>query len=158
MANAHEDIKLHIILKKKYIGLSLKGASKKEVLAELVDLIAASNKLKDKKEFLKAVLERERLGSTGIGNSVAIPHAKSDAVKSLALAFARVERGIDFGALDGEKTYLFFILASPREEVGRHLKIMSKISRLISDKFIVESLKKAKSEDEILKLISLQDK
>ncbi|MFH1198697.1 MAG: PTS sugar transporter subunit IIA [Candidatus Omnitrophota bacterium] len=158
MNTANHDIKLSESLKKKYIALSLKGASKKEVLTELVELVAESNKLKDKKEFLKVVLERERLGSTGIGNGVAIPHAKSNVVKSFILAFGRAERGIDFGALDGEKTYLFFILASPREEVGRHLKVMSKISRLISDKFIVESLKRAKTSDEILKIISLQDK
>jgi PTS system nitrogen regulatory IIA component len=101
------------------------------------------------------MLERERLGSTGIGGGIAIPHAKSKAVAGFILVFARIIGGMDFGALDGEKTYLFFALASPEEEVGGHLKILAEISRLVKDKFIVEKLKKVKDAKEVLKIISL---
>ncbi len=148
------NINISDLLKGKYIELSLHADSKKGIITQLVDLSAKSGKIKNKKAFLKAVLERERLGSTGIGNGVAIPHAKSKEVKGFVLAFARVEEGIDFGALDGEDTSLFFILASPEEEVGRHLKIMANISRAVQDKFIIERLKKAKEKKEVLEIIS----
>ncbi len=142
------------LIKEKYIKLDLKGTNKKKLLTQLVDFIAKSGKLKDKKAFLSALLKREKLGSTGIGNGVAIPHAKSGRVHDFILAFARQDEGVDFGALDGEKTYLFFLLASPLEDVGNHLKILADISRLVKDKFIVEHLKKAKKKKDILKIIS----
>jgi fructose-specific phosphotransferase system IIA component len=153
-----KDIRLSGLLKEKGIDLELKAKNKKEVITTLVDLIANSGKLNNKKAFFKAILERERLGSTGLGGGVAIPHAKSKAAKGFILAFARKDQGIDFGALDGEKTYLFFALASPEDEIGGHLKILAEISRLVKDKFIVHRLKKAKDKKEILKVISLHDK
>lgn len=150
-----KEINLSSLLQEKLINLEFKGKNKKEIIEELVDLIARSGKLKNKKAFLKAILEREKLGSTGLGNGVAIPHAKSKVVKDFVLVFGRRDSGIDFGALDGEKTYLFFSLASPEEEVGGHLKVLSEIARLIKDKFIVEGLKKAQTKKDIIKIISL---
>lgn len=152
------EIRLSGLLKEKYINLSLKAQDKKKILLELADEVAKSSKLRDKKAFVKALLERERLGSTGIGNSLAIPHAKINEVKDFILVFGRKEEGVDFGALDGEKTFLFFILASPKNEVGGHLKIMAKISHLAKDKFVIESLKKAKDEKAILKIISANER
>ncbi len=153
-----KDIMLTDLLKEKFIDLELEGKDKHEIIYNLVELIATSKKLKNKKTFFKTVMERERLGSTGIGGGVAIPHAKSKAVGGFILVFARAEGGIDFGALDGEKTHLFFALASPEEEVGGHLKILAEISRLVKDKFIVEKLKKAKDGKEVLKIISMHAK
>ena len=147
------DAKLSGILKEKYIELSLKEKSKNKVIAELVELISQSGKLTDKKSFCNAILKREKLGSTGIGNGVAIPHAKSPKVDGFIIAFGRSNAGIDFGALDGEKTHLFFILASSESDVGGHLKILADISRLVKDKFIVERLKQALDKKEILKII-----
>ena len=120
-------IKLSNLLKEKYITLALQEKTKNKVIVELVDLISQSGKVKDRKSFANAILKRERLGSTGIGNGVAIPHAKSEKVESFIIAFGRHSGGIDFGALDGEKTYLFFILASPDSDVGAHLKILADI-------------------------------
>lgn len=148
------DIRLSRLLKKKYINLHLEGRNKKQVISELVELIAKSGKLKDKKAFFKSIMSREKLGSTGIGGGVAIPHGKSPGVKDFVLVFARNKEGIDFGALDGEKTYLFFALASPQEEVGGHLKILAEVSRLVRDKFIVELLKTIENKDRILQIIS----
>lgn len=154
----NKDIILTDLLKERFINLGLQGKDKKEIIYNLVELIATSKRLRNKKVFFKTVLERERLGSTGIGGGVAIPHAKSKAVTGFILVFARVSGGMDFGALDGEKTHLFFALASPEEEVGGHLKILAEISRLVKDKFIVEKLKKAKDAKEVLKIISLYAK
>ncbi|MCU0666866.1 MAG: PTS sugar transporter subunit IIA [Candidatus Omnitrophica bacterium] len=146
------------LLKSSLIILELQSKDKKSVLLELVDLIAKSKKLSDKKAFSKAIHDREKLGSTGLGQGVAIPHAKSKVVKGFVLVFARCSEGIDFGALDGEKTYLFFSLASPQQDVGVHLKLLSEISRLVKDKFTVESLKKAKSCQEVVKIITAMEK
>jgi fructose-specific phosphotransferase system IIA component len=150
----NQDPGLSRYLKDKYINLDLKGDTKKEIVEELVDLIAESGKLKDKKALVSIILKREKLGSTGIGNGVAIPHAKSDKMNNFILAFARKREGLDYGALDGEKTYLFFLLASPESNVGGHLKILSDISRLVKDKFIVDRLKKAVDKKDILKIVS----
>lgn len=152
-AEKSKEIKLSNLLKEKFINLELKNKDKKKVIAELVELVAQSRKLKNKRAFFDAILEREALGSTGIGDGIAIPHAKTKVAKNFILAFGRSNEGIDFGALDGEKTFLFFILASPKDEVGRHLKILADISRLVKDKFIVRLLRHAKDKREILDII-----
>lgn len=151
--NKPKNIKISNLLKEKSISLSLKETDKKKVIAELVDLLARSKKITNKKAFLKAIQERENLGSTGIGAGIAIPHAKSNVVRDFIVVFARSQTGIDFGALDGEKTFLFFALASPKQEVGGHLKILAEISRLVKDKFTIELLKKAKDKRDIVKII-----
>ncbi len=157
-SNSYKVIKLSKLLKGRFINLKLKSSEKKKAIAELVEFVALSKKLKSKKAFLDAIVEREELGSTGIGNGVAIPHAKTKVAKDFILAFARKDEGIDFGALDGEKTFIFFILASPKEEVGMHLKILAEISRMVKDKFIVDLLRRAKDQKEILKIISTAEK
>ncbi|MBM3255220.1 MAG: PTS sugar transporter subunit IIA [Candidatus Omnitrophica bacterium] len=145
--------KLHSFLNEKAIDLDFKEKNKAKLIAKLVELLSKSGKLKNKNAFLRSILERERLGSTGIGNGVAIPHAKAGSIKGFALAFAKSREGVDFGALDGEKVYLFFILASPVEPVGEHLKILAKISYLIKDKFIVDLLRQAKDAKEVIRII-----
>lgn len=158
MSKVDTQVKLSSLLKEKYIDLDLKESDKKKILAELVGLLAQSKQLKDKNSFLKQILKREKLGSTGIGNGVAIPHGKSDKVKDFVIAFARNNRGVDFGALDGEKTYIFFILASPEDNVGSHLKILADIAYLVKDKFIVERLKQARDKKEVLRIIANYEK
>lgn len=153
-----QEIKLSELLKEKFIDLKLTGEDKKAVILELAQLLAQSKKLKNKKMFFKAIMEREELGSTGIGNGVAIPHAKTKAAERFILGFARNDSGIDFGALDGERTYLFFILASPEDKIGGHLKILAEISRLVKDKFTVELLKNAQDKKEVLRIIQQAEK
>jgi fructose-specific phosphotransferase system IIA component len=150
---APRDVKIQLLLKEKYMILDLDQKDKKKLLVEMVDLISSSGKIKDKKSFLNSILKREKLGSTGIGNGVAIPHSRMEKVSDFVLAFGRQTAGIDFGALDGEKTHLFFMVASPEDKVGSHLKILAEISRIVKDKFIVDRLKSAKDKKEILKII-----
>jgi fructose-specific phosphotransferase system IIA component len=152
------DIKLSSLLKEKYIKLDFNEKDKKKILTQMVDLVASSGKIKDAKGYLNAIIKREKLGSTGIGNGVAIPHSKQAGIKDFVLAFGRQAAGIDYGALDGEKTYLFFMLASPEENVGGHLKFLAEISRLVKDKFIVERLKAAKDKKEVIKIIETFEK
>ncbi|MFC1804466.1 PTS sugar transporter subunit IIA [Candidatus Omnitrophota bacterium] len=153
-----KDFKISGLLKEKAIELDLKEKNKARLIAELVTAAARSGKIRDKKAFHRSLSERERLGSTAIGNGVAIPHARSKAVKEILLCFAKSKAGIDFGALDGEKVYLFFLLASPKDCVGEHLKILAKIAFFIKDKFIIELLKRADNKREIFKIIRAYDR
>ncbi len=130
-----KEIALSQLYKTKYIALDLVATEKPDIIAELVALVAQSGKIKNKKALTAALVERESLGSTAIGNGAAIPHAKIDAVKETLLVFGRSRDGVDFNSLDGEKTYIFFMLLSPKEDVGAHLKILAKISHLIKDRF-----------------------
>lgn len=146
--------KVSVLLKEKFVNLKLTSKTKKEVIAELVELVGQSKKIKNKKALFEAILERESLGSTGIGCGVAIPHAKTKVAGDFILAFARKDEGLDFGALDGEKTYLFFMLASPKEDIGGHLKILAEISRIAKDKFTVDLLRHTKDKKDVLKIIA----
>ena len=150
----HRDIKLPDLLKERYIALDLKEKEKTKLIAELVDIVIKSGRIKNREALSKAILERERLGSTAIGNGVAIPHAKIKGIKKPLLILGRSVGGVNFDSLDGEKTYLFFMLISPQEEVGPHLKILAKVSHLVKDKFVVERLKKIKDKHEIFEIIS----
>jgi len=150
----HSDIKLPDLLKEKFINLNLKEKEKTKLIAELVDILCVASRIKNKEVLFKAILEREKLGSTAIGNGVAIPHAKIRGIKKPLFILGRSLEGVDFDALDGEKTYLFFMLISPQKEVGLHLKILAKISHLVKDKFIVERLKKIKEKHEVFEIIS----
>jgi PTS system fructose-specific IIC component len=146
-------IKLSSLLKENLIKLDLEGKDKSEIVDELVEIITGSGKAKNKKALAAAIMARENLGSTAIGNGVAVPHAKIDSIKKTVLAFGRSAAGVDFNSLDGEKTHLFFMLISPKEDIGSHLKILAKISHLIKDRFMVGLFKKAKSKKEILSII-----
>jgi len=151
-------IKLSSLLKENLIELELEGEDKSEIIGELVDIIINSGKGKNKKSLVSAILARENLGSTAIGNGVAVPHAKIDSIKHTVLAFGRSAAGVDFNSLDGEKTHLFFMLISPKEDIGAHLKILAKISHLIKDRFMVGLFKKANSKKEILSMIANLEK
>ncbi len=150
----HSDTKLSDLLKEKHIELNLKEKEKPKLIAELVDIVAKSNNINEKKVLFRAILERERLGSTAIGKGLAIPHAKIKGIKKPILILGRSFEGVDFDSLDGEKTYLFFLLISAQDEVGLHLKILAKIAHLARDKFHVERLKKIKDKKEFSEIIS----
>ncbi len=151
-------IKLSSLLKENLIELGLEGKDKTEIIDELVDIIIKSGKSKNKKALAAAIMGRENLGSTAIGNGVAVPHAKIDGIRQTVLAFGRSAVGVDFNSLDGEKTHLFFMLISPKEDIGSHLKILAKISHLIKDRFMVGLFKKAHSKKEVLSMITNLEK
>lgn len=137
--------------------LDIKGTQKADVLSELCESLEKSGKIKDKSKILNALLEREKLGSTGIGQGVAIPHAKSETVTEVVAALGISKKGIQFDALDGEPVYLVFLLISPPDSSGTHLKILARISRLLKDKFFRQSIKEAKSVDDVKKIIQDED-
>jgi len=150
-------MKIMEFLNKKAVTASLKSADKEGVIRELVDLLAKAEEIKNKEELVKALLTRESLGSTGIGQGIGIPHAKSQNVKNLVAAFGLSQRGVNFDSLDGEPVYIFFLLIAPEESAGPHLKALARISRMLKDKYFRELLRKAKDEKEILRVIQEED-
>jgi len=149
-----KDVKLLDLVKEKNIQLNLEGNEKAEIISELVNIVVPASNKKARKLFFKAILTRENLGSTAIGNGVAIPHAKISGITKTILAIGRSPLGVDFNSLDGEKTYVFFMLLSSEKHIGSHLKILAKISKFMRDKFVVERFKSIKGKKELLALLS----
>ncbi len=151
----NKDVTVNLIdfLPEGAIQADLKSGTKKEVLKELVQTLSSAHGLKNSSGILEALLEREELGSTGIGQGIAIPHGKSDAVGKVVAAMGISKRGIEFDALDGEPAFIFFMMIAPSNSAGIHLKILAKISRLLKDKFFRQALREAKTPQEALKLI-----
>lgn len=140
------------------IKMVLESKSKKDVIKELVDILVKSGKVKDKKKMLQTLSEREELGSTGIGQGIAIPHGKSDTVSELTAAFGLSREGISFDALDGEAVHIFFLLVAPEGAAGAHLKALARISSLLKDKYFRKSLLSAKTPEEVIKVIQEEEK
>jgi len=143
-------------LSKDAITVDVKAKTKKDVVAEMVDLLLQSGKIEqqDKEKVIKALLDREELGSTGIGQGIAIPHTKSEAVKEVVAAFGKSNDGVEFEALDNKPVNLIFLLIAPMEASSLHIKALAKISRLLKHKYFRQSLKKAASVEEVVKIIS----
>jgi len=152
-------MKIFDFLSKKAIKAELIATSKEDTLKELVDLLISSGEIakKDRAKLVEALMARESLGSTAIGHNVGIPHAKSDCVKNLVAAFGLSQKGVDFDSLDGEPVYIFFLLIAPQDSAGPHLKALARISRLTKDKYFRDSLRQAKDEKTILKIITQED-
>jgi len=144
-------------LSEQCINIDLKGRNKREILEELVDLLVKAGEIEDKEEMVKVLLEREKLGSTGIGEGVGIPHGKTKTVKKLVAAFGRSEKGIDFDSLDEEPTYLFFLMVAPQDSAGPHLKALARISRLLKEKDFREELMGAQNPEVLFAAIRRKD-
>lgn len=141
------------LLKKQGIALNVKVSSKDEAIDKLVNLMDASGNLNDKKEYKNKVLERESLSTTGIGDGIAIPHAKTKAVKNPGLSSMVVKDGVDYDSLDGAPAKLFFMIAAPESANNLHLEVLARLSTILMDESFRESLINAKSKEEYLKLI-----
>ena len=150
-------MKITEFLNKQGIKLDLQASEKEAVLEELVDVLAKVQEIGDKKNILKALVERESLGSTGIGQGIAIPHGKSDRMKELVAILGISRKGVNFEALDGELVYIFFLLVAPKDSAGPHLKALAQISRLLRDSYFCELLKKCKTQDEVYELIHREE-
>ncbi len=139
------------------INVKLSSATKKEVLAELVEPLAKAGKLSDAKKIVEVLLEREELGSTGIGGRIAIPHGKSAGVKELTAAFGISQAGVAYDSLDGEPVNLFFVLLAPEGSAGVHLKALARISGLLKDKFFKKALMNSQTRADVLKIIETEE-
>ncbi|MCK4782130.1 MAG: PTS sugar transporter subunit IIA [Desulfobacteraceae bacterium] len=143
-------------LKEGAIVAELNATDKKGVLSELTASLADASDLKQE-ELLRVLLERERLGSTGIGGGIAIPHGKLKPLQSMLMGFGRSRKGVDFDAMDGKPTHLFFLLLAPENSTGGHLKMLARISRLLKNTVFKERLMNAADWRELYMVIEKED-
>lgn len=137
----------------------LKATNKEELIDELVGSLAEAGAIKsgDKAQVVEVLLAREALGSTAIGQGIAIPHGKVECVDKLVAALGISKAGIDFDSLDGEPAHIFFLLVAPVDSAGPHLKALARVSRLLKDKYFRDSLKSVSNQKDIIELVSHED-
>jgi len=143
-------------LKKEVILSDLKSVDKKGVLEELARAVSKLHNI-ETNELVNILMERERLGSTGIGGGIGIPHGKLKNLDSLVLGFGLSRRGVDFESMDGRPTHIFFLLVTPENSTGLHLKLLARISRILKNDPFKAKLMSAQSSDDILAIIAEED-
>lgn len=131
----------------------LKASDKMSVLAELVEPITVEETGLDRDQLVRILLDREKLGSTGIGEGIAIPHGKVEQADRLLVSFGRSREGIDFDSIDGQPARLFFLLLAPESSTGSHLKALAKLSRLLKNQSFRDRLTEAQTAQQIYDLI-----
>lgn len=137
---------------------NLSSGDKVGALKELVQSLSQSQEGLNTEGILKVILEREKLGSTGTGNGVAIPHGKVDFINELLLCFGRSEKGIEFDSIDGKPAHLFFLLIAPEDSIGVHLAALAKISNLLDNETTRQQLLQTEDAKKIFEIIQAFDK
>jgi fructose-specific phosphotransferase system IIA component len=147
-------MKVSELLKTEFVIPQLKGETKEDAINELIDLFKNDPRVEDIEKIRTAVLEREKVMSTGVGKGFAIPHGKSNAVKEIIGAFGKVSEGIDYDSLDGNPVHLIFLLVGKDNLISTHIKLLSRISRLMNKDDFRHRLMEANSAEEIVKLFN----
>jgi len=150
-------MKIADLLDIKAISTELTSSKKVEVLAEMVDLLRRVQPDLDAKELLAVLIDREELGSTGIGDGVAIPHGKLKGLERLLMAFGRKKAGVDFDSMDNRPAHLFFLLLAPENEATLHLKALARISKLLRKEDVRRQLLDAPDPAALLSILSQED-
>jgi|UniRef100_A0A7V3RHW5 PTS system fructose-specific IIC component len=147
------ELKISNFLKPDAVILEMNATEKLAAIRELVDFMVGKNIARDREQLFEALAKRENLESTGIGNGIAIPHARTDAVDDLVLVFARSSTGIDFSSIDGKPSHIIFLIASPENKKSEYIIALAKLSRLLRRSPVREQLMKATNSQEILDII-----
>jgi len=151
-------MKLSNIIGEELIALDVEAKDKTDALNKIFEIVKNTDKVKDIDLFKKQVLKRERMMSTGIGNGIAIPHAKSEAVSDILIVIARLKKGVDFQALDDKPVNLIFLVgASASGNPGQYIHIMAHLSKLLKDKTFRQALMECKTEREIVMLLDKEE-
>jgi fructose PTS system EIIBC or EIIC component len=150
-------MKVTDILKKDFIISELKGKEKEQVINELIDLFKNDKRVNDIEKVRTAVLEREKIMSTGVGKGFAIPHGKTDAINEIIAAFGKTNSAIEYQALDNKPVNLVFLLVGKDNLVSTHIKLLSRISRMMNKDEFREGLLKASSSEEIFELFKQEE-
>ncbi|HXY61313.1 MAG TPA: fructose PTS transporter subunit IIA [Nitrospirota bacterium] len=145
------------LLQDDLILVDIAATDKPGVLREFARLLTSQGRVIDEEELVRTLIDREVLGSTGIGGGVAIPHGKLKGITDMIVAFGRSRKGVDFQALDGKPVYLFFLLLTPPEMTGEHLKTLARISRILKNQILRENLQRASFRNELQRLICEED-
>ena len=147
-------MKVHELLNVKYVLTEFKSENKNDVINELVDLLKGDERIIDLEEVRKCVFEREEKMSTGVGKGFAIPHGKTNSVTDILAAFGKSETPIEYNSLDGEPVHLVFLLIGKENLVAKHIKLLSRISRLMNNEEFRKKLVEADSKESILKIFT----
>jgi PTS system nitrogen regulatory IIA component len=150
-------MKINELLRREFVLEQLKAENKRDALAELVGVFSQAKMNLDSEAMLHVLLERERLGSTGIGDGIAIPHGKLPELAEMVVSFGRSREGIAFDAMDGKPVHLFFLLMAPENSAGQHLKALAKISRMLKDANFRKNLLEAEGEEDLIRIITEKD-
>lgn len=145
------------ILDESVVRVQLKGKSKDEIINQMIAIVNNSNKITDIEKVREAIFEREKIMSTGVGNGFAIPHGKTDAVLDIVAAFAVTEEPIDYDSLDEQPVRLIFLLVGKDSMVGPHIKLLSRISRLMNKEEFRSKLLKAESEKQVIEIFKAEE-
>ena len=151
------EIKIADLLPPEHIILDISAQDKTEVIKEMIGVLEENGEVLDREAFFNCLMEREELETTGIGDGVALPHGRTDAVRDMLMVFARSQKGIDFAALDTKPVYLLVLIAAPKKESTRVLKLLAKVSRLLNNARFREALRSAKSKEELMGLFGQQE-
>jgi len=150
-------MKLSKFCEEDLVLFDLKAKNKNDAIKELVELASRSNMVRDRDEVLRAVQEREKLVTTGVGYGVAFPHAKTRALKGIVIVFARSDEGIEFQAMDKKPVKLFFLIAAPEDAIGAHLNVMARLSFLMKSEKNREKLLNARTAGEVFMVLDSVD-
>jgi fructose-specific phosphotransferase system IIA component len=150
-------MKVHELLNPKYILTDFKSDNKDKVINELVDLLKDDERVIDLEEVRKCVFDREKIMSTGVGKGFAIPHGKTNSVTDIIAVFGKSKEPIEYNSLDGEPVNLVFLMIGKDTLVSKHIKLLSRISRLMNNDEFREKLVKADSKESILKIFEEEE-
>ena len=145
------------LMRKELVLLDLSSGKKEDVVKELITPVIKEGLVHSESALDKAILNREARGSTSIGSGVAIPHAETSSIKKKIIVFGRSKRGVSFDSIDNKPVNLFFMIISPRKETCPHLKTLAEISRLLRNKTFRYNLINAKSSEDIIKLVAIEE-
>ena len=150
-------MKITDILKQESIIENLASTDKASTLEELSIFLKSKGLVSNKENLLNALMEREKLGSTGIGENVAIPHAKISEINQIITIFGRSKEGIEFDSLDKKPVHFIYLVLAPANSSGQHLKVLARISRLLKNKSLREAIMNASEANQIYSIIADED-
>ena len=151
-------MKLVDVLKPEYIKIPLEGNSKEEVIKELIELLCRGEKFKSTEAVFQAVMDREKIMTTGVGKGVAIPHCKKEDCQNFAIALGIHPQGIDFQSIDNQPVKIVFLLVGPENNPGMHIRLLSRISRLLARESLRQELIKSTRPEEAHELLKSEEK
>ncbi|MEO0137487.1 MAG: PTS sugar transporter subunit IIA [candidate division WOR-3 bacterium] len=147
------ELKISNFLKPDAVIMEMHATEKLDAIRELVEFMVNKNIARNKEQLFEALAKRENLESTGIGDGIAIPHARTDAVDDLVFVFARSSAGIDFSSIDGKPSHIIFLIASPENKKSEYIIALAKLSRLLRKISVREQLRKANDPQEVINII-----
>ena len=150
-------MKIEEILKKESVISDLLGDNKVKVIKEMTQCLKQNNFIKNDQALFETLMEREKLGSTGIGENVAIPHGKSDEVTQIITVLGRSKKGVEFESLDQKPVHFVCMVIAPAHSTGQHLKVLARVSRIFKNQGIREEILKAENSDTIYSILMNED-